>query len=408
MLGKVTVTSRNQYQNTINEIERRFVFIGKTPKTELYGVVTHLNAQTDIEALFSSTPAPSSQDAPEQAESADAVKPKKAKSSVELPPVVPDDNSFLRDVLTAAQINAGANWTASVVGLDSNGDWKAALDLANKQSSYEAVVLTDFVTSKSQLEEVKSKIALIESQQARFMFAMTCSQPVASSEAWADYMTRSASLVDGVKAARVMCIPTLFGNDIGILAGRLCIRSVTVADSPMRVKTGPLLSMGTMSVDKDGKPFPIENLTVLDANRFSVPQTYPGEDGWYWADGNTLDSETGDYKVIENLRVVLKACRRVYKIAIPTIADRSLNSSPNSIARNKNLYMKPLLEMSAPVIINNVRFPGEIEPPKDSAVEINWMSDIKTEIYITVRPINSQKDITIGVGLDLSKNPTGE
>ena len=385
MLGIVTVSSRNQYQNTINEIERRFVFIGKTPKAELQSKVTHLNAQTDIGALFGAAP----------------VESKKSKSAA---PV----DTFLRDVLIAAQINGGAGWSASVVGLPSDGDWGVAFDAANKESSFEAVVLTDFVATKADLEVVSSKMAEVESKDARFMFAITCTAPITKLEAWSDYSTRQTAIVDGCAMARVMCVPTLFSNDIGILAGRLCIRSVTIADSPMRVKTGPLLSMGSTSVDKDGKPFPQELLAALDAKRLSVPQTYPGENGWYWADGNTLDLETGDYKVIEHLRVVLKACRHVYKIAIPTIADRGLNSSPNSIAVNKNLYMKPLLQMGAPVIINNVRFPGEIHPPKDNAVEINWLSDKKTEIYITVRPIDSQKDITIGVGIDLSKSETGE
>ena len=385
MLGIVTVSSRNQYQNTINEIERRFVFIGKTPKAELQNKVTFLNAQTDINALFGAVP----------------VESKKTKSVALV-------DTFLRDVLIAAQINGGSGWSASVVGLPSDGDWKAALDAANKELSFEAVVLTDFMTTKADLEAVSSKMAEVESKDARFMLAITCTAPITGLETWDAYSTKQTALLKGFTSARVMCVPTLFSNDIGILAGRLCIRSVTIADSPMRVKTGPLLSMGSASIDKDGKPFPQELLTVLDANRYSVPQTYPGEDGWYWADGNTLDLETGDYKVIEHLRIVLKACRNVYKIAIPTVADRSLNSSPNSIAVNKNLYMKPLLQMGAPVIINNVRFPGEIHPPKDNAVEINWLSDKKTEIYITVRPIDSQKDITIGVGIDLSKSETGE
>lgn len=369
MLGTVTVSSRNGFQNTINAIERRFVFIGKTSQTALQGKVTHLNARTDIEALF------------------------KGKTT-----------NPAKDILIAAQLNGKMNWEASFIGLNGSARWQDALKMANELMSYEAVVLIDPMASKSDLQAVSDEMAKIESQYARFMFAMTCTAVInKGTQSWSEYETAINEIVDGVNAPRVMCVPSVFSNALGILAGRLCDRSVTIADSPMRVKTGQLLGMSDELLDKENKLMPEELLSALDAKRFSVPQTYPGEHGWYWADGNTLDIETGDFKVIEHLRIVLKACRNVYKIALPTIADRSLNSSPSSIANNKRLYMKPLLQMAAPVKINNISFPGEIHPPKDSAVEINWITDKQTEIFITVRPIDSQKDINIGVGIDLSR-----
>lgn len=373
MLGTVSVSSKNGYQNTINEVERRFLFIGKTTVEALQNKVTHLDSRTDITSLFVIANGKTSK------------------------------NTQLKDQLIAAQLNAKNNWTASVIGLKSDGDWKTALNMANNLMSYEAVVLTDPMATKADIEAVSAEMAAVESRDARYMFAMVCTAPILPTQSWSEYEAHLNELVDGVNASRVMCIPTLCENNLGILAGRLCDRSVTIADSPMRVKTGPLLGMGQFPVDKDSAPFPYEMLTALDAKRLSVPQTYPGEHGWYWADGNTLDLDTGDFKVIEHLRIVLKACRNVYKIALPTIADRALNSSPQSIEFNKSLYMKPLLQMAAPVKINNVSFPGEIWPPKDSAVEINWITDKKTEIFVTVRPIDSQKDISIGVGIDLTK-----
>ena len=392
MLGTVTVSSKNGYQNTPNEIERRFVFIGSTGVVSLLNTLTHIDARTDITAIFDGD----KNDSP--AESAD--------EKTAVAPTNPIDISF-RDILIAAQLNGKSNWSASVIGLGANDKWEDALDNANALLSYEAVVLVNPITTKAELEAVSTKISSMESKQARYMFAITRTAPI-TAQSWAEYETALAAIVTGVNASRVMCVPVLFTNDLGVLAGRLCDRSVTIADSPMRVKTGPLLGLGQISLDKDGQPLPPELLAALDAKRFSVPQTYPGEHGWYWADGNTLDIETGDFKVIEHLRIVLKACRNVYKIALPTIADRSLNSSPTSIARNKALYMKPLLQMAAPVTINNVSFPGEIAPPNDSAVEINWVTDKKTEIYISLRPIGSQKDINIGVGIDLSKLEQGD
>ena len=393
MLGTVTVSSKNGYQNTPNEIERRFVFIGRTSVVSLLNTITHIDARTDIAAIFEG----------EKSNANPATKASGKQNNASLNMV---DAQF-RDILMAAQLNGKSNWSASIGGLRAIDTWDSVLDAANEILSYEAVVLVDPITTKEELEAVSAQIARIESKQARYMFAMTRIAPIAA-QSWSEYEAVLTAIVTGINAPRVMCIPTLFSNDIGILAGRLCDRSVTIADSPMRVKTGALLGLGRTSVDKDKQPLSHALLAALDAKRFSVPQTYPGEHGWYWADGNTLDIETGDFKVIEHLRIVLKACRNVYSIALPTIADRSLNSSPTSIARNKALYMKPLLQMSTPVNINNVSFPGEIAPPQDSAVDINWVTDKKTEIYLSLRPIGSQKDINIGVGIDLSQSEQGE
>ncbi|MGE6433144.1 DUF2586 domain-containing protein [Shewanella baltica] len=383
MLGSVTVTNRNQHQNTLNEVERFLLFVGKTSASALHNTPTFLNAQTDLAALFA-------------VDSNPGVK-KFAKSSAAIAP----DNSFQQ--VLAAQLNAGAGWQAVFIGVPDGSTWEAAVDLALLHNNVEGMVICDPLVSISDFERVSAKVAEVEAKLARWMFAITTIAPISPEQSWPDYVQAAKAIVTDFAGSRVLCVPPLFGNEQGILAGRLCARSVTIADSPMRVKTGPLLGLTTPPLDKDGKAMPDTIFAELDKARFSVVQTYPGEAGWYFADGNTFDVETGDFKVIEHLRVVLKACRNVYKIAIPTIADRGLNSSPNSIANNKRLYMKPLLQMAAPVVINNVKFPGEIEPPHDGAISINWITHNKTEIYVSVRPVGCQKDISIGVGIDLSK-----
>ncbi|MEC4728843.1 DUF2586 domain-containing protein [Shewanella sp. D64] len=385
MLGKVTVSNRNQNQNLVNEVERQLLFIGKTANSTLCGITTFVNAQTDLATLFH-------------------VAPVEAKSKAKTAPAI--DTLYFQ--VAAAQLNAGAGWQAVIAGVASDSSWDKVIESAIKFNDVEGIVICDPMTSIDDFNKVSATIAAMESKMARWMFALTTLAPITPAQSWADYIAAAKALVADFAGSHVVCTPSLFGNDLGILAGRLCSRAVTIADSPMRVKTGPLLGMGQPSVGKDGEAMPDTIFAELDKARFSVPQTYPGEAGWYWADGNTFDLETGDFKVIEHLRVALKASRNVYKIAIPTIADRSLNSSPNSVANNKRLYMKPLLIMAAPVLINNVKFPGEIEPPNDSAVEINWITMNKTEIYVTVRPIGCQKDITIGVGIDLSKDEQEE
>ncbi|MCV5116807.1 DUF2586 domain-containing protein, partial [Escherichia coli] len=123
-------------------------------------------------------------------------------------------------------------------------------------------------------------------------------------------------------------------------------RSVSVADSPARVATGAVTALGRdkLPVDGTGAEIDLSVLQSLQVNRYSVPMWYHDYDGIYWADGRTLDVEGGDYQVIENVRVVDKASRRVRLRAIPKIADRSLNSTPGSIAAHETYFGKPLRE----------------------------------------------------------------
>lgn len=408
-LGKVTVNNINQYQNSPDEVERRFVYIGKTSISALQNVVTAVSSNTDLEKLFTSEVA-----AEESAEESDGEAIKSTASQTT------DTESYSYKDLLAGQVNAGQNWTAAYVGLADDGAWQDALDMVIKtQIGYEAVIICDPVTEPAQLEAAKTKMAEVQSKKAQYMFAMMRTLPIddtpdpdplvgdETGQTWAQYITSLETLVTDFVAERVMCIPTLFDNDLGILAGRLCNRIVTVADSPMRTATGTLIGMGSPKTDKTQAEMPDTIFSTLDASGFSVPQTYPGEKGWYWADGNTFDLETGDYKLIENLRVVLKACRQVYKISVPTIANRALNNSPKGLENHKALYQKPLRIMANSTQINGVPFPGEIYPPGENAIEINWINDQKVIIYVTVRPYNSPKDITVGVGIDLSLQQGG-
>ncbi|EBW0835824.1 DUF2586 family protein [Salmonella enterica subsp. enterica serovar Typhimurium] len=193
-------------------------------------------------------------------------------------------------------------------------------------------------------------------------------------------------------------------SEPGVLAGRLCNRAVTVADSPARVKTGALLNLGSDELPEDGtgKTLELATLKALEAQRYSVPMWYPDYDGFYWADGRTLDVEGGDYQSIETLRIVDKAARRVRLLAIGKIADRSLNSTPGSIAAHQTLFARPLREMSTAANINGVSFPGEVKPPQDGDVSIVWKSKKAVDIYIVVRTYEVPLQITISLLLDAS------
>ncbi|GAD78175.1 DUF2586 domain-containing protein, partial [Vibrio azureus] len=222
------------------------------------------------------------------------------------------------------------------------------------------------------------------------------------SQTWADYEAQMVAVQDTIAADGVMLVPDLLPAAIGKLAGRLCNRAVSVADTPMRVKTGALVGDVTLPVDSDGVALSTATLQTLERNRLSVCAWFPDYDGIYWADGRMLDVEGGDFQVVENRRVIDKIARRVRLIAIADIGDRSFNSTPSSTARAKLRYTRPMREMAKSTTIGQTVIPGEIESPKDEAIAITWKNKNTVEIYMTATPLDCPKSISAGLMLDLS------
>lgn len=136
--------------------------------------------------------------------------------------------------------------------------------------------------------------------------------------------------------------------------------------------TGPLSALKTTERPKDSteQAIDLDTLQALATARYSVPMWYADYDGLYWADGVTLEVEGGDYNVIEHVRIADKVARRVRLMAIPKIADRSLNSTPGSIAAHETLFARPLRAMAKSMQINGITFPGEVKSPGKAT----WLS----------------------------------
>ncbi|WP_313667847.1 DUF2586 domain-containing protein [Atlantibacter sp.] len=365
----VTINQLNQLQGETNDIERVLLFVGKGETNS--GKTLAVNTQTDFDTQLGAA------------------------------------DSVLKSQVMAALDNAGQNWAAYVHVLAEDAealDWVKAVEKAQTVASVEGVVLCVDVAEKAQITAAATLRNTLLSKYGRWVWFMLAVGGPEDGEAWADYLTRLGTLQNGISASAVQLVPRLWGNEPGVLAGRLCSRSVTIADSPARVKTGALVSMGNDSLPVDGKGEDIDlaTLQALEKLRYSVPMWYPDYDGYYWADGRTLDVEGGDYQVIEYLRIADKVARRVRLIAIARIADRSMNTTPGSIAATQQSFGKPLRDMSQSSQINGIRFPGEVKTPQDGDVSINWQSATKVEIYIVMRPVESPKEITVGLVLDTS------
>lgn len=365
----VTVNQVNQLLGETNEVERAVLFVGTG--TTNAGKTLAVNAQSDFDSLLGSK------------------------------------SSQLKSDVIAAQANAGANWWGFVHVLPEDskpGDWVDAVLAAQGVCSVEGVVLCDDVSAKAEINQAITLRSNLIAKFGRWVWFLLAVEGMQDAEAQADYLARLSTLQEGIAEKAVQLVPRIWGNEPGALAGRLCSRAVTIADSPARVKTGALLSLGSDETPVDGAGMPLElaTLQALEAQRFSVPMWYPDFDGIYWADGRTLDVEGGDYQSIETLRIADKAARRIRLMAIGKIADRSLNSTPSSIAAHEQLFAKPLREMSVNSAINGVTFPGEVKPPQDGDVSIVWKTKKAVEIYIVVRTYEVPLQITISLLLDAS------
>lgn len=367
-LGKVSVNNLNLGQGAVTEIERYFLFIG--PAAKNVGKLVPLDTQSDLDVQLG----------------------------------VPD--SDLKTQILAARLNGGDRWACVAAPIADDVTWQQALENATRSYSFEAVVIVTPATSQADLSAMHAAAINLSNTLGRRLFVMVATAGIAPQQTWDAYVIEQKKLVDGLAAPRVLPVPQLHGNNVGVLAGRLANAAVSVADTPMRVATGAVVGLGAEPVDMDAIPLPSAVLSQLDAARLSVPQTYPDYPGTFWGDGNMLDAPGSDFQVIENLRVVDKAARSVRILLIRYVGDRSLNSSANSMATTISKLMAPLRAMAKSTTFAGRVFPGEIEQPKDGDIVLTWKSKTAVEAFLKLRPLNCPKDLTANIALDLSTTET--
>ncbi|EDT6692624.1 DUF2586 family protein [Salmonella enterica subsp. enterica] len=362
-------------QGAVTETERYLLFIGLPPVGKVAGVA-YLNTQTDFDAVFG------------------------------------EADCQIKSDVAAARDNAGQNWAAVVYFRDAeNESLTDAIMKCQRFGSFEGVVicddLTDWSTGKAQIAtEISSTRQRIIAKHGRWCwFLVSVGGPVAVT--WSEYATALTAWQEGIAADGVMLVPRTCANAVGVIAGRLCNRLVTIADSPARVKTGSIVSAGADMLDSENAAVTPDILQVLDAARYSVPVIYADFDGVYWNDGPLLAAEGGDYQSIRIMRIVDKVARQVRLLAIRHVGDRSLNSTPSSIEYHQMIFGKPLRTMAKSTTINGVSFPGEVYSPKEGDIVITWVDSTHVNIYIQARPTECPLVITINIMVDLSVQNEG-
>jgi hypothetical protein len=366
-LGKVSVNNLNLGQGAVTEIERYFLFIGPAGKN--VGKLLPLNTDSDLDN--------------------------------DLGVAVSD----LKTQIIAARANGGDRWACLAAPIGAEGDWSSALEYAQQQGfSIEGVVITKPVTTGAELEAMHTAADQLNAKYGRRAFVLAASAGILPTATWAEYLVEQKAITAGIAAPRVVVVPQLHGNDLGVLAGRLANAAWSIADSPMRVASGAVQGLGVVPQDKEGVPLPSAIRSELDKARFSVSQTYPDYEGVYWGDANMLDTAASDFQVLEYLRLADKAARQVRPLLIRRIGDRRLNNSAASMAANTSALMAPLRKMAKAVKFAGEVFPGEIQSPKDGDLVIAWKSRNQVEVFLKIRPHNCPKDITANIALDLSQD----
>ncbi|MGD2552457.1 DUF2586 domain-containing protein [Escherichia coli] len=370
---QVQVNQIDLAQGTVNEIERHLLFVSYAPLENYTPGFYTLNTQTDLDKITSSA----------------------------------------GDDIRAAMMNAGQNWSASVYFMDSDEKWQDAVKKCQKYGSFEGVVLLEdfadwneeesgFSLTKSAKEAAALRQELIATYGRWTWFILPVKNPVGGDMTWQQYSAALTQWQTGLVADGVMLVPRLYENLPGVIAGRLCNRLVTIADTPARVLTGSLVSVGNATKDKNGETVTADIVQALDAARYSVPVTYADFEGIYWNDGPLLAAKGGDYQSIRILRIVDKVARQVRLLAIRNIGNRSLNSTPSSVEYHQMQFAKPLRTMAKSTTINGVSFPGEVYSPKEGDIVITWIDSMHVNIYVQARPTECPLVIGVNIMVDLS------
>ncbi|EJI7100454.1 TPA: DUF2586 family protein [Salmonella enterica] len=368
---QVTINQLNTRSGGKREIARTLLMVGEHTKAI---TPTPVTAQTDLDALLGIKSTP------------------------------------LRSNVQAFLDNAGQNamiWLATVQTPQPASQTQTWADMvmdAQSTVSAEGVVVVRPDATADDINKAQQLREELTNKYQRWTWFILAVRGCGTGEKWAEYVTAMTALQKDIAAYAVQLAPMLFGNEPGVLAGRLCNPSVTIADSPARVATGALVNLGRSDKpqDSDKRELDLATIKALNRARFSVPTWYPDYEGCYWADGVTLDVDAGDYQVIEYLRVADEMARQVRLLAIPKIANRSLNSTPASVATHQQLFAKPMRDGAKSLKINGTVFPGLCMSPRDGDVQISWPEKDKVQIAIVVRPYNCPKEITISIMLDES------
>ena len=366
MRGSANVENLNLSNGTAPGIEKKAIFIGAGDNSTNIGLYVALNQQSDLDTVLG---APATE---------------------------------LKTQIQAAMLNGGPDWQATSYVLDAGDPSETIATILSGGTSSELAILCDpSMDTPENLHTTAMSVLNSTGRRVAILSAVATINP--ATQTWTQYITALAAVTNGVIAGRVVLVPQTHGNNLGVLAGRLCRGDVSVADSPMRTKTGAVLGLGSSDTDSNDKEISDPDLAALDAALYTVVQEYADKPGTFFSDANLIEDPSADIKVLEHLRLSDKAGRAIRLLMLASIADRSINNTPAGEFSTRSAFSKPLRDMSESVMINDIEQPAEIENPKDDAITINWPTADEINLWFELTPLNSPKKLRAGIFLTRSE-----
>ncbi|AAZ93661.1 unknown [Pasteurella phage F108] len=191
MFPSVQINTLNLLSGEVKEIERHALFVGVTTQRETK--LTSVTPDSDFDKVFG---------------------------------VGADE---IKKQVRAAMLNAGQNWIAHVMLVPQDSyDFRAAVRKANEVASFEYAVNTHATgvdkAAINKLQELYIELLTKLGRRTFFIQAIAGVNPDSGDgETWAQYVQKLTTLQQTVVADHVMLVPLLFGNEVGVIAGRLLI-----------------------------------------------------------------------------------------------------------------------------------------------------------------------------------------
>ncbi|MGK9537081.1 DUF2586 family protein, partial [Salmonella enterica subsp. enterica] len=88
--------------------------------------------------------------------------------------------------------------------------------------------VTQPVTKGEDLTAMHDAAVLVNNVYGRRLFVMAATASPTVLQSWSEYVAEQKAITANVAAPRVMVVPQLHGNDLGVLAGRLANAAVSI------------------------------------------------------------------------------------------------------------------------------------------------------------------------------------
>lgn len=136
------------------------------------------------------------------------------------------------------------------------------------------------------------------------------------------------------------------------------------------------------------------DVLTLDTNGYIFLTTYPGMEGSYVSDTQTLDEATSDYAHIEDERTMDKAVRGVYVSLVKALGGKVYADEDGSLREDS----RAMIEEKASAILEQMERDGELSGHSVEVRGDQVLRDGKVKVVIKNRPTGVVRELEVSIG----------